>query len=89
MDQPEKRDVKRTHSLFIDNLKVYQESHKILKDVNETIVQASHDTGACGGMVKCAEIIFKRGKMVKGEGLQVFQERLKTMDQISKRYIGS
>ena len=33
----------RTHSLFKDDLKVYQESHKILKDVNETIVQASHD----------------------------------------------
>ena len=37
--QPGKRKVKRTHSFFIDNLKVYQESHKILKDVNETIVQ--------------------------------------------------
>ena len=52
--QPGKREVKRTHSLFIDNLKVYQENHKILKDVNETIVQASHDTGAimlwCGKM---------------------------------------
>ena len=52
MGQPGKREVKRTHSLFIDDLKVYQESHKILKDVNETIVQASHDTGACYGVVK-------------------------------------
>ena len=36
--QPGKRDVKRTHSLFADDLKVYQESHKTLKDVNEMIV---------------------------------------------------
>ena len=78
--QPGKREVKRTHSLFIDNLKVYQENHKILKDVNETIVQASHDTGACYGVAKCAEIIFEKGKMVKGERLQVLQERIKTMD---------
>ena len=38
MGQSRKRDVKRTHSLFVDDLKVYQESHKTLKDVNEMIV---------------------------------------------------
>ena len=84
MGQPGKREVKRTHTLFIDDLKVYQEIHKILKDVNETIVQASHDTGACYGVAKCAEIIFEKGKMVKGEGLQVLQERMKTIDPDQK-----
>ena len=69
MGQLGKGEVKRTHSLFIDDLKVYQGSHKILKDVNGTIVQASHNTGACYGVAKCAEIIFEKGKMVKGEGL--------------------
>ena len=43
MGQPVKREVKRTISLFIDDLKVYQESHKILDNVNETDVQTSHD----------------------------------------------
>ena len=38
-----KREVKRTISLFIYDLKVYQESHKILNNVNETDVQTSHD----------------------------------------------
>ena len=47
MGHPGKREVKRTHSLFIDDLKVYKECHKILKDVNKAIVQGSHDTGAC------------------------------------------
>ena len=80
MGDPGNRDVKRTHSLFVDDLKVYQESHETLKMVNEMIVQASHDTGACYGVSKCAEIVFQNGKMTKGEGLQVLAERMKTMD---------
>ena len=79
MGEPGNRNVKRTHSLFVDDLKVYQESHKALKNVNEMIVQASHDTGACYGVSKCAEIVFERGKMVKGEGLQMLEERMTTM----------
>ena len=80
MEQPGKRDVKRTHSLFVDDSKVYQESHKTLKDVNEMIVKASNDTGACYGVAKYAEIVFERGKMVKGEGLHVLNEGIKTID---------
>ena len=80
MGEPGNQIVKRTHSLFVDNLKVYQESHIALKNVNEIIVQASHDTGACYGVSKCAEIIFEHGKMVREEGLQVLEERMKTMD---------
>ena len=80
MGKPGKRDVKGTHSLFVDDLKVYQENHKTLKDVNEMIVQASNDTSACYGVAKCAEVVFERGKMVKGEGLQVLNERMRTID---------
>ena len=69
MGEPGNRDTKRTHSLFVGYLKVYQESHKILKDVNEIILQLSHDTGECYGVAKCTEIVFERGKMVKGKGL--------------------
>ena len=77
--------MKRTHSFFIDDLKGYQESHKILKAVNETIVQVSHDTGACYGVAKCEEIFLERGKMVKGEGLQVLQEKMRTVDLHQKK----
>ena len=38
MGQAGKKDVKRTHNLFVDDLKLYQESHKTLKDVNKMIV---------------------------------------------------
>ena len=78
MCPPGNRDVSRTHSLFIDDLKVYQESHKIFRDVNEVIVQASHDTGACYGVSKSAEIVFERGKMVRGEGLEILEKRMKS-----------
>ena len=80
MGKPGERRLKRTQNLFIDDLKVYQEKHKRLEVVNEMIVQAIHDTGACYGEAKCAEIIFERGKMIKGEGLPVLQERMKTID---------
>ena len=43
-------------------------------------MQASHNTGACYGVSKCAEIIYQNGKMVRGEGLQVLEERMKTMN---------
>ena len=69
------RDVSRTHSLFIDDLKVYQKSHEILRDVNEVIVQASHDTGACYGVSKCAEVLLECGKMVRGEELEVLKKK--------------
>ena len=72
--------MKRTQNLFVDDLKVYQESHSALKNVSEIIVQTSHDTGTHYGVSKCAEIIFEYGKMVRGEGLQVLEETMKTMD---------
>ena len=80
MGAPGSLSISRTHSLFIDDLKQYQESHEIIKNVNEIIVQASLDTGACYGVAKCAEIVFERGKMVRGEGLPVLEERMKTTD---------
>ena len=64
----------------MDDLKVYQESHKLLKEINEVIVQASLDTGACYGVSKRAEIVLEHGKTVKGEGLQVLQERMKILN---------
>ena len=64
----------------MDDLKVYQESHQTLKDVNETIVQASNESGACYGVVKYAEVVIERGKIVKGADLQVLAERMKTID---------
>ena len=59
---------------------MYQESHELLSIVNEVIVEASHDTGARNGVLKCAETAFKRVKMARGEGLEVVGERMRTID---------
>ena len=64
----------------MDDLKVYQENHKTLKDINKMIVQVSNDTGVCCRVAKCAEVAYERGKMVKSEGLQVLNEKMKTID---------
>ena len=70
----------RTHSLFVDDLKQYQESHKVPKDLNEIIVNTSHNTGACYGKPKCAEIVFEHGKMTRRGELTVLDERMEAMD---------
>ena len=80
LGQPGRRCIKRTHSLFFDDLMVYQENHLKLDIANETIVKASMDTGACYGVKKCAEIVFRKGKMVKGQGLPVLEEKMKALD---------
>ena len=43
---PVKRENQRRHSLFIDDLKTYQQNHQKLKMVNEVLVLASVVTGA-------------------------------------------
>ena len=44
------RVVKRMHTFFVDDLKMYQETHQKLQIVNEMIVKVSMDTGACCGV---------------------------------------
>ena len=80
MGQEGERGVKKTHSLFVDDdLKVYQENYQKLEVVNEIIIKASMDTGACCGVKKCVEIVFKKGEMVKGIGLAVLEEKMKAL----------
>ena len=67
LGEPGRTCIKRTHSLFIDDLKVYQENHQKLEIANETTVKASMDTGAYYGVKKCAKIVFRKEKMVKEE----------------------
>ena len=42
--ETDNRIVKRTNSLFVDDLKIYQESHNALENVKEIIVRANLDT---------------------------------------------
>ena len=52
----------------------------IIIAANELIVKASDDTGAVYRMKKCAEVVFRRGKMTKGEGLTIKEERAEALD---------
>ena len=38
------------------------------------------DTGGCYGVKKCVEIAFRKGKMIKGEGLAVLEEKMDALD---------
>ena len=62
MGQTGKREVTQTYSLFMCDLKVYQESHLMLKKVNETIIQARDDTGACYWCGKMCRNHFRKRK---------------------------
>ena len=44
------------------------------------IVKVSTDTGACCGGKKCEEIVFRKGKMIKGEGLNVSEGKMDALD---------
>ena len=51
-----------------------------MEAANEIIVKASDDTRAVYGVKKWAEIVFRRGKMTKGESLTILHERAETLD---------
>lgn len=57
MGPPGGLEVKRTHCLFIDYLKVYNENYELLSTVNEMIVKANVDTRACYGKKMCQDDI--------------------------------
>ena len=76
MGEPGNKNLSRKHSLFVDDLKQNQESHKVPKVVNEIIVQESEYTATCYGMSNCVE----HGKMVREEGIPVLDKRIETMD---------
>ena len=43
-------------------------------------MKASMDTGECYGVKICAEIISRKGKMIRGEGLTVLEEKTTVSD---------
>ena len=67
MGAPGNRSISRTHSLFIDDLKQYQESHEIIKEVNEIIVQASLDTWVCMVLQSVRRLCFNVQRWLEGK----------------------
>ena len=50
------------------------------------IVKANMNTGPCYGVNKCKEIGFRKGKIIKGEGLAVLEEKMDALDLLRLRF---
>ena len=53
--------------------------------MNERIVKTRMETGVYHGVKKCAKIIFRKGKMIKGEKLAVFEKNWMRQTQTKMR----
>ena len=80
------RGPKVTHFYFIDDLKVVEANEKELQETNMIVTGISQDTGMTFGVSKCAEVVYKRGKMTKGEGLQIDNNKAECLDPESAEY---
>jgi hypothetical protein len=86
MGLPNQRDIKVNRFYFIDDLKLIQGSEADLIRANKVVGTVSTAMGMRFGIAKCAEIIYKRGKMVKGEGLELIEGRINALDPEQKEF---
>ena len=80
------RNNKVTHFYFIDDLKVVEANETDLQETNMIVTGISQDTGMTFGVSKCAEVLYKRGKMTKGKGLQIDNNKAEYLDPESAEY---
>ena len=65
------RNKKLYHLLFMDNLKLYGKSERELDLLLQTVRIFFHDVGIKFKLGKCTVLVFKRGKMVQSEGIEL------------------
>ena len=75
-----------THFYFIDDLKVVESNEKDLQETSRIVTGMSQDTAMTFGVSKCAEVVYKRGKIIKGEGLQINNNKAECLDPESSEY---
>ena len=59
------------------------------KDLQETysiVTGISQDTGRTFGVSNCAQVVYKRRKMIKGEGLQIDNSKAECLDPEAAEY---
>ena len=61
--------IKINHLLFMDDLKLFGKQEKHVQSLLHTVRICSEDIGMEFGVQKCAEIVMKRGKVVKSDGI--------------------
>ena len=72
---PGKRAIKRTHSLFTDDLKTYQQKPPKAKDGKRDLSTSKYGYRNNIWCKKCTEIVFKNDRIIKGEGLQIYYKK--------------
>jgi hypothetical protein len=80
MGKPNDRNLKVNRFYFVDDLKVLQPSEEDLIKANSIVAETSHSMGMRFGVTKCAEILYRRGKMVKGHGMKLKEGTLEALD---------
>ena len=80
------REPKVTHFYFIDDLKVVESNEKDLQETKRIVAGMSQDTGMTFGVSKCAKVEYKRGKMHKGVGLQIDNNKAECLDPEDNEY---
>ena len=80
MEAPGNRNESGTHSLFVDDLKQYQVSHKIQNDVNEISYKQVMILELATGYQNVLRLYSNMERLLKEKGLQVLNERINTKD---------
>ena len=68
-------DLKITHLLFMDDLKVYGKDKAEIESLVSTVQLISQDIGMEFGTKKCGVVVLKRGKLCKSEGIKLINGR--------------
>jgi hypothetical protein len=85
-----KEELKVTHLLFMDDLKIYTEKREELEKVLETVRMFSSDIGMEFGLEKCAKCILEKGRVKTIENIGMEDDdRIKDLEEDSSyKYLG-
>ena len=77
------------HLLYMDDLKLYANSEKVLKDQLNTVREFSADITMKFGLDKCAIVAIEKGKFKKSEGIHLQDLSIKALEEgETYKYLG-
>ena len=84
-----RKEFKLNHLLFMDDLKLVGKSDDQIDSLVQTVFTFSEDIGMEFGLKKCREVILKKGKLVKFDGIHLSNpEIMKEVDENGYTYLG-
>ena len=77
------------HLLFMDDRKIYGKNEREINALAFTVNIFSTDIGMEFGIKKCGTLIFKRGKVVRSDGIELPRgEKIKEIEETGYKYLG-